>query len=100
MDSIAASRGKVTKLLCPSCEGSGTFLDIGTIKIPCQWCGGTKRVKVDAAVRYAEWTYTIGIGGYVTGDHDWEDRERFVAKAERVYELLGKTPSWKQTSTA
>lgn len=87
---VEAVRIRVTKLLCPTCEGSGQFL----ADFVCPSCRGERRISVDDAIRYADWTYVIAGGGYVAGDHDLDDMRRMEARAEAIYALVGRTPPW------
>lgn len=58
---------RITKILCPSCKGTGrSFLGL------CQWCDGAKRMPIGEVPNWAEWLFTLAVGGYIAGDHDYE----------------------------
>ena len=89
---------RVTKIVCPSCEGSG-ILDLFSGphgSLPCQWCQGAKRLPAAEAEKYADWQYTIGIGGFIAGDHDLPDAKAMEAKARAIFALLGTKPTWER----
>lgn len=90
----------ITKIICPCCEGSGICdLFSGTWgQLPCMWCAGAKRLPVAEALRFAEQTYSIGVGGYICGDHDKTDADRMTADAEAIYAMAGQRPSWWRAS--
>ncbi len=83
---------RITKIICPSCEGSGE----GLLDYPCFWCKGTTRLPVADARRYADTTWTFAGGAYVIGDCSYDEMRKQEAKAERIYALTGAVPPWKQ----
>lgn len=92
---------KITKVRCPSCDGTGIWGSMSIAlgrSLPCNWCNGAKRLPAAEAIDYAENIYTIAVGGYVCGDHDKADADRMTAKAEAVYALLQQVPSWQRTA--
>lgn len=100
-DADIASAFRITKVICPSCGGTGVcdlFRGLPGGDVRCNWCKGAKRLPVAEAINYAEFVYTIAVGGYVAGDHDKADADRMTDKAERVYALCQQVPSWKSAS--
>lgn len=86
---------RITKVVCPSCDGTGLCALFGP-DVACNWCKGVKRLPAAEAIGYAETLYTIAVGGYVCGDHGKVDADRMTAKAEAVYALLQQKPSWQE----
>lgn len=86
---------KITKLVCPSCEGSGLFGLFACYGTPCMWCCGDKRVPVKTALRYADHIWMIAGGGYVAGDHDLEHKQELEKRAEYIYSVAQQSPPWK-----
>lgn len=83
---------RVTKIVCPSCKGTGKF----TIPlVSCMWCRGDIRVPVSTAHSYADQLYMIAGGGYICGDHDYEHKAEMERRAEMIYSLTGHTAPWK-----
>jgi len=89
------AHARITKIICPSCGGTGVWDLFRSLGAVCNWCEGAKRLPVDRAIDYAEHVYTIAVGGYVAGDHDKSDADRMKAKAEAVYALCRQVPSWR-----
>lgn len=84
---------RITKIVCPSCEGTGKFRG-GLLNIPCMWCRGAIRVDVEEARRYADHIWMIAGGGFVLGDHDYSTKVEMEKKAEFVYTLTGSKAPW------
>lgn len=82
---------RVTKIICPSCEGSGKFRGLD---VRCMWCCGEKRLPVAQAHRYADQLYMIAGGGYVCGDHGLIQKVEMEARAEAVYAITGTKAPW------
>lgn len=83
---------RITKIVCPSCEGSGKFSTV--IDIPCMWCHGATRVPVEKARRYASVLWMIAGGGFIAGDHDFEHKVEMEKRAEKIYTLTGERAPW------
>lgn len=84
---------RVTKFVCPSCEGSGQFKYLKDL--PCMWCHGEKRIMTHRALHYAMSLWTIAGGGFVLGDHDEDTKLEMENRAEKIYELAGVIPPWR-----
>lgn len=89
---------RITKIICPSCEGSGIFSPVLTI--PCMWCRGEKRLPVEEAIGYANNAYNIGGGGFICGDHDFDDMVRMEREAEAIYDLCEIPVPWQRRKAA
>lgn len=89
---MSVRRFRITKILCPSCEGSGRFSTV--LNIACMWCKGEKRVPVEIAHRYADHIYMIAGGGYVLGDHDYKHMVETERRAEAIYDFTGTPVPW------
>jgi len=85
-------KARITKLVCPSCEGTGKFSLFGTF--PCMWCEGLKRVDTTTAKRYADNIWTLAGGGYLAGDHDIKEKNEMEDRAHLVYSLIEEKPPW------
>lgn len=83
---------RITKVLCPCCEGTGISPQLG---FTCMWCGGRKRTSVDTALRYANQNYVLAGAGYIEGD-TLEALRANEAISEKIYAFVGKTPPWKE----
>lgn len=88
------TRLRTTKVVCPSCEGSGKFST--AIDIPCMWCKGEKRLPVQRAQEYANHIYMIAGGGFVVGDHDYNHMVETERKAEAIYAFTGTPCPWQK----
>lgn len=75
---------RVTTIICPCCHGGKKRPLLGF----CFWCDGSLKVSSDKAFRYANQVFTLAVGGYVCGDHDWKTRCEMIAEADKVCELL------------
>lgn len=84
---------RVTKIICPSCEGTGQFRGMN---IPCMWCRGETRVSVEVARQHADHIWMLAGGGFIAGDHDFDHKVAMEQKAEAIYDLTGATPPWKE----
>lgn len=84
---------RITKIICPCCEGSGMSR---LLKLRCCWCLGARRVPVETAHRYAKLTWNLAGGGYIAGDHDIDTKLEMEKRAEAVYALTGIAPPWQQ----
>lgn len=93
------AEARVTKIVCPSCEGTGKFGG-GLLNIPCMWCRGEIRIPVETAHRYADHIWMIAGGGFVCGDHDYEQKVDMERKAEGIYALTGNVAPWKASPAA
>jgi hypothetical protein len=89
---------RVTKIVCPSCEGTGKFGSV-VMDIPCMWCRGEIRVPVETAHRYADNLWMIAGGGFVCGDHDYTHKIEMESKAAGIYALTGNAAPWGPPST-
>lgn len=78
---------RVTRILCPACNGAGTMGGTRT-RFACGWCRGSKRLPAADAVRYARSLRALGTGGYLAGDHELEHARRMEARADRILGLL------------
>jgi len=85
---------RVTKIVCPSCEGTGKF-GVNLLNIPCMWCRGDKRIGVQLARRHADHIYMIAGGGFICGDHDHDHKVEMEQRAEKIYELTGEVAPWR-----
>lgn len=83
---------RVTKIVCPSCSGTGKFSN--TLAINCMWCHGETRVPVETAHRYANQLWILTSGGFIAGDHDFEHKVQMEGHAEQVYALTGHRAPW------
>ena len=91
------TRVRITKIICPSCNGTGQWATFSTSlmrPVACGWCKGEKRLPVHVACRYADDLYTIAVGGYVSGDHDIKDRDRMTGEAMAIFKIIGERPTW------
>jgi len=79
--------GRVTKCICPSCKGS-----LRGILGVCQWCRGDGRLAKLAALRWAQQSFVLGSGGYICGDHSYEDGEKMKDEANAVRKIFGLEP--------
>lgn len=86
--------GRVTKLVCPSCEGSGRFSPVMALK--CMWCKGEKRIPVADALQYAQNAYVFAGGGFLNGDYSFDEMVERERKAERIYDLAGAQTPWQR----
>jgi hypothetical protein len=83
---------KITKLVCPSCVGTGKFR--GSSEFVCRWCKGGKRVPVGTALRYADNLWVLAGGGYLAGDHDYDYMRQMENRARDIYHVAQRKPSW------
>lgn len=83
---------RITKIVCPSCGGSGKFSTV--IDIPCMWCRGEKRLATEKAHDYADNLFMLAGGGFIAGDHDFEHKVEMEKRAEKIYALTGCAPPW------
>lgn len=83
---------RVTKIVCPSCEGTGVSPLLNGL-LACTWCRGDKRLTVDRSKAYASQLYNLSFG-YVLGDLDFDESREMIARAEAVYRAVGFTPPW------
>lgn len=89
---------RVTKVICPSCEGTGKFLSLAVL---CMWCRGEKRIPTERAHRYARNLHAIADEGFICGDHDYEHKIKMEERAGAIYALTGRDPPWsRQTPSA
>lgn len=86
------SKPRITKLVCPSCEGTGQFR--GGLSINCMWCRGEKRLPVTDALRYADIEWNFAGGGYIAGDYSFDEMVKQERKAERIYDIAGIPTPW------
>jgi hypothetical protein len=86
------SQARVTKIICPSCKGSGKFSPV--FDFACTWCKGATRVSVEDGRRYADNVYMLAGGGYIAGDHSHEDMLEMQNRAEQIYALTQMDPPW------
>lgn len=77
---------RITKIVCPSCKGSGRS-DLFDIR--CTWCNGKKRVTVRGADHWSRTMWCIAGGGYIGGDHGLEDCRQMEAEANAARRLAG-----------
>jgi len=91
-DGVRVVSLRITKTLCPSCEGTGKFR---SLDFPCMWCRGEKRLPVEKTKQYADQMWMLAGGGYIAGDHDLKEMREMEAKAEGIYELIGEKSPWK-----
>lgn len=82
----------ITKIICPSCEGSGEFRTLPGLA--CMWCNGEKRLPVEKARRYADTIWMIAGGGFIAGDHDFDEKIKMETRAEAIYDLTGSKAPW------
>jgi hypothetical protein len=85
---------RVTKVICPSCEGSGKFMSSPVLR--CMWCRGETRLPVEDARRYADNLWMLAGGGFIAGDHDFDHKIQMEKRAEAVYALTGEKAPWLQ----
>lgn len=78
---------RIGSIKCPSCNGTGKNLFD-----PCMWCEGSKKLRYKTALRWADASIMLGSGGYVCGDHDWDDRCRMVNEGNAVRKAFGLEP--------
>jgi len=76
---------RIISVRCPCCEGKGA----GGLFDFCLWCEGHGKVKPARALHYARQAASLAIGGYVSGDLDWNDRSKMLKKADAVCKFLG-----------
>ena len=77
---------KIVAVKCPACYGAGknSLLDM-----KCMWCEGKKRLRRADALRYADHLVTLGVGGYICGDHDLDDQKQMLRKADKICRTFG-----------
>jgi len=73
---------KVVAIKCPSCKGTGKFSLADEMK--CMWCNGKKKLRRADALRFARQTTMLATGGYICGDHDWNDRKEMLQEADAI----------------
>lgn len=78
---------KIVAIKCPSCNGSGKFMSTNTIK--CLWCAGVKKIRKKSALQYANHLVTLGIGGFICGDHDLSDQKKMLREADAICSAFG-----------
>lgn len=84
---------RITKIVCPSCEGTGKFSSV--LDVPCMWCRGNIRISVETGHRYADQLYMLAGGGFICGDHEYDDKVEMEKRAETIYSVTGHTPPWR-----
>ena len=68
-----------TKVVCPACiPGILQLFD------KCLWCGGSKRLPIKDALRYADVVYMCAGGGYITGDYNYTEMRQQEAYARKI----------------
>lgn len=72
---------------CPSCKGSGKFRLYPDWR--CLWCDGKKKLRKIDALRYADQLVTLGVGGYICGDHDLEDQKKMLRESDAICRAFG-----------
>lgn len=77
---------RITKIVCPSCKGSGRA---GLFDISCLWCGGSKRLRVWDVDAWSQQVWVLAGGGYIAGDHSLEDCRAMEAEANAARRLAG-----------
>jgi hypothetical protein len=77
---------RIVAIKCPSCKGSGKFMGAS---FACLWCKGAKKLRRDDALRYANQSVTLAVGGYITGDLDWKERGEMLADADAITSTFG-----------
>ncbi|MGY6246217.1 hypothetical protein ACXIUS_01550 [Bosea thiooxidans] len=77
---------RITKIVCPSCKGSGRS-DLFDIK--CLWCRGAKRLSVADVDAWSAQVWVIAGGGYIAGDHSLADCRTMEAEANAARHLAG-----------
>lgn len=92
---MADRTARVTKIVCPACEGTGIFDLLDTA---CMWCGGKKRLPTKEALRYADTIYCLSGGGYIDGDMSLAELRAEEKRAENIYALAGMKAPWKEPS--
>lgn len=90
------AEARITKIICPSCEGSGKFR---SLDFACMWCGGAIRLPVARARHYADHIFMLAGGGFVAGDHDYEHKVEMEQRAEKIYALTGEAAPWVRSTT-
>lgn len=78
---------RVVAIKCPSCKGSGLFMHMA--RISCMWCKGVKKLRKNEALRFANNLVTLGIGGYICGDHDLPDQKKMLRESDRICKIFG-----------
>ena len=76
---------KVVAIKCPSCKGSGKFM---SLKFTCLWCKGELKLRKAAALRFADQLVTLGVGGFICGDHDIADQKKMLREADQICKLF------------
>lgn len=87
------AEARITKIICPSCEGSGKFR---SLDFACMWCGGAIRLPVARARHYADHIFMLAGGGFVAGDHDYGYKLELELRAEKIYALTGGVAPWRR----
>lgn len=87
---------RVTKIICPHCEGDG--IDPSSRHGFCAVCLGGGRILPPVARNYADNLYTRATGGYAYGDTDQKEKDRLTKRAMDVFRLLREMPPWLRTA--
>lgn len=66
----AMSGYRITKVVCPSCRGSGSSRLLGG---HCLWCDGESRIDSETLEHWSQWLWTIAVGGYLADDHGLDE---------------------------
>lgn len=74
---MRATTAKVTKILCPACEGSGDTL---LPSLRCDWCRGSGRMPVSNVERWADREEWVASGAFVVDGGPFEDLEASLRK--------------------
>lgn len=73
----------ITKVRCPNCFDEKPALGY------CHWCGDTKWVPKDTALRFADVTFCFAGGGYIAGDNSFEEMRTQEARARAIANICG-----------
>lgn len=92
---MADLTARVTKIVCPACEGSGVDK---RLRSRCLWCEGATRMPTAKALTYANLIRSLAIIDY--GDGGCSDGELHAKekRAEDIYAMAGMKAPWKEPS--
>jgi hypothetical protein len=75
------TKARLKLIVFPSCKGTGRS---PALSWRCMWCEGAKGVSKRTALQWASTLEMLAQGGYICGDHDYDDMRRMEAEAKAV----------------
>lgn len=80
---------RITKVICPHCEGDPDYVPPLCIFDSCNWCGGDLKLPVSMALQYATNLTVFGYGQYIESDISLAEYREMEAKAKQIRLLCG-----------